>query len=82
MINLIYKEIKPSLLIVRGDNINSLLSKYDNKIKLKTFSMQSSQDDVVDYIINLDKYLVVGIGNMVGWGGVFLNKLKKYRSNV
>ena len=82
LINLIYKEIKPSLLIVRGDNINSLLSKYDNKIKLKTFSMQSSQDDVVDYIINLDKYLVVGIGNMVGWGGVFLNKLKKYRSNV
>ena len=82
LINLIYKEIKPDLLIVRGDNINSLLNEYGNEIKLKTFNMLSTQDEVVDTIINLDEYLVVGVGNMVGWGEKFLNKLEKYRSNV
>jgi len=82
LINLIHKEIKPDLLIVRGDNINSLLNKYNNKIKLITFNMSSTEDEVVNCIINLNKYLVVGIGNMVGWGGIFLNKLKKYHSNV
>ena len=44
--------------------------------------MLSTQDEVVDTIINLDEYLVVGVGNMVGWGEKFLNKLEKYRSNV
>ena len=76
-----YTKIKPDLLIIRGDNVSSLLKEYDDKIKLITFNMSSIENEVVDYIINLDNYLVVGIGNMVGWGDKFLNNLKRYYTN-
>ena len=81
LIELIYTKIKPDLLIIRGDNVSSLLKGYDNQIKLITFNMSSTENEVVDYIVNLNKYLVVGIGNMVGWGDKFLYNLKKYYTN-
>ena len=43
--------------------------------------MSSTENEVVDCIVNLNKCLVVGIGNMVGWGDKFLNNLKKYYTN-
>ena len=83
LIDVVYRNIKPDLIIIRGDNLTSITSSYENSnIKLKAFSMMSTQDEVISYIINLDSYFIMGIGNIVGWGDVFLDKLKKYKYNV
>ena len=83
LIDLVFTKIKPDLFIVRGDNILSIVEKYKtSKMKLKIFDMHLNQKDVVDYIINLDSCFIVGIGNIVGWGDEFLDKLKDYRANV
>ena len=34
-------------------------------------------DDIIDYIVNLKNYTIVGVGNMVGWGETFLTQLEK-----
>ena len=82
LIDLVYENIKPDLFIVRGNNVSSLMKKYHNdKIELKLFDMSSSQNDVVNYMINLNGYFIMGIGNIVGWGDNFLNHLKKYKVN-
>ncbi|MAW75502.1 MAG: poly-gamma-glutamate synthase PgsB [Candidatus Marinimicrobia bacterium] len=83
LIDIVYRNIKPDLFIIRGDNLTSITNSYKNSnIKLKAFSMMSTQDEVISYIINLDSYFIMGIGNIVGWGDVFLDKLKKYKYNV
>jgi hypothetical protein len=41
--------------------------------------MKSNQNDVINYILELNQYTVVGIGNIVGWGENFINKLKKFK---
>ena len=83
LIDIVYRNIKPDLFIIRGDNLTSITNSYKNSnIKLKAFSMMSTQDEVISYIINLDSYFIMGIGNIVGWGDVFLDKLKKYKNNV
>ena len=79
LINLIYEKIKPDLIIIRGDNVKGLIKDYENnKIKTKLFDMNSSSGELVEYIINLDNHSVVGIGNIVGWGESFLDKLQRY----
>ena len=50
----------------------------DNNVRTKLFDMNTSENTLVDYITNLENYFVVGIGNMVGWGENFLQKLKEY----
>jgi len=83
LIDIVYRIIKPDLFIVRGDNLSSIINSYKNSnIELKKFNMMSTQDEVISYIINLDSYFIMGIGNIVGWGDVFLSKLKKYKCNV
>jgi len=82
LINLIYEKIKPDLIIIRGDNVKGLIKDYENnKIKTKLFDMNSSSGELVEYIINLDNHSVVGIGNIVGWGESFLDKLQRYSIN-
>ena len=79
LIDLIYQKIRPDLLIVRGDNVSSLIKGYgDDKIKTKLFDMNASSSQLAQYIINLDNHFVVGIGNIVGWGENFINKLHRY----
>ena len=39
--------------------------------------MKSNQNDVINYILELNQYTIVGIGNMVGWGESFIKELKK-----
>ena len=81
LISLIYKNIKPNLLIIRGENVSSLINDYnDDKVQTKLFDMNASEDTLVDYITSLENYFVVGIGNMVGWGENFLQKLKEYKA--
>ena len=82
LINMVYEIIKPDLFIIRGDNLNSITKKYNNKdIELKLFDMLSSQNDVVNYITNLNGYFIMGIGNIVGWGDIFLKHLKEFQVN-
>ena len=76
-----YRRRAYSEIIIRADNISNLLPKYDvNDIELKQFSMSATVDDVVDEIINLNSFNVLGIGNIVGWGEEFLQKIKVYKS--
>ena len=77
LINLIHTKIKPDLLIVRGDNVKPLIADMDNS-KIKLFDMSSDQLDVINFMVNLNQHFIVGIGNIVGWGDLFLKKLKEY----
>ncbi len=80
LLDLVLKDIRPDMFIIRADNISNLLPKYDvNDIELKQFSMSATVDDVVDEIIKLNSFNVLGIGNIVGWGEEFLQKIKVYR---
>ena len=83
LINLVLREIKPKLLIIRGNNIpiNLIKDIERENIKLKIFEEKSSSDDLIDYIKSLDKFFIMGIGNIVGWGEEFINNLKEYRAN-
>ena len=79
LIDLVVKKINPDLFIIRGDNITSKMYSNNDNIKFKIFAMDTSQDKVVDYILQLKKHSIVGIGNMVGWGEIFLKQLEKYK---
>ena len=77
--DLVLKNIKPDVFIIRADNVDSILSQYNNKkIKVIKFGMSDSPETIINSIINMNKYHVLGIGNMVGWGEEFINKLKVY----
>ena len=74
------KHIKPDNFIIRGDDVGSILKEYKiSDIKLKVFNMVATHKEVIDYLNQLDKYTIVGIGNIVGWGDKFIREIKKYR---
>ena len=79
LIDLVVKRVNPDVFIVRGDNVKSYVDKNNKNIKLKVFPMSSSQIDIIDYITDLQNFTVIGIGNMVGWGEIFLKQLEKYK---
>lgn len=79
LIDLVLNRINPDLFIIRADNVEAKIAKYVNKTKIKNFTMKSNQNDVINYILELNQYTVVGIGNIVGWGEDFINKLKKFK---
>ena len=63
--------------LIRGDNLDiDILN-----MNIKLFPMNSTQDDVINYIVNLENHTIVGIGNMVGWGETFLKQLEKMSEN-
>tara|TARA_B100001559_G_scaffold270887_1_gene239125 strand:- start:121 stop:597 length:477 start_codon:yes stop_codon:yes gene_type:complete len=80
LINLVLNKINPDLFIIRADNVDLELSKNNNKIKIKKFPMKSNQNDVINYIVELNQFTIVGIGNIVGWGDEFVNQLKEFKS--
>ena len=80
LVELVLKHIKPEVFIVRADDIDSIIKNYEKtNIKLIIYNMQTSPNKVVDAINNLNNHLVVGIGNIVGWGDEFLSEIKKYK---
>tara|TARA_B100000959_G_C14925139_1_gene601194 strand:+ start:428 stop:1582 length:1155 start_codon:yes stop_codon:yes gene_type:complete len=79
LIDLVFHRINPDLFIVRGNNIKNDIDKYDVSTKVKLFSMDSSCDEIINYIISLNNYTIIGIGNIVGWGDTFLEKLKNHK---
>ena len=42
--------------------------------------MDTSPKKVVNTINNFNNHLVVGIGNIVGWGDEFLEEMKRYKA--
>jgi len=79
LIDLVMKKVNPKLFVIRGDNINSYIKKNNKDIKLEIFPMSSSQAEVINYIVDLQNFTVIGIGNMVGWGELFLKQLKEHK---
>jgi len=81
LISLVCNEIKPDMLIIRGDDIPSNLIGLIEKegINFKVFGEKTSPEQMADYFKRLDKFFIMGIGNIVGWGEDFVNKLKEYR---
>ncbi len=79
LIDLVLNRINPDLFIIRADNVEARIAKHGNKTKIKNFTMKSNQNDVINYILELNQYTVVGIGNIVGWGEDFINRLKKFK---
>jgi len=79
LIELVLGDIKPDFFIIRGDNVNSICDKYDYDNKqIKIFDMSSSPEEIVNEVIRMNDFFVLGIGNIVGWGEEFVKKLKEY----
>jgi len=80
LIELVLNHIKPDIFIIRADDIESIIKNYKKSdIKLIIYSMSSSPKTIVNEIIQLNQHLVVGIGNIVGWGDDFIHEIKKYK---
>ena len=85
LLSLIYTQIKPDVLIVRGENIGSEFHDYKQKypqIKSVQLPVKIGIKEMVAEFSKLDNYYIVGIGNMVGWGENFIQELKGFRKNV
>ena len=79
LMELVLNDIKPDLFIIRADNVSSMLSNYSiDKDKIILFDMSSNPSDLVDCIIDLNDYYILGIGNIVDWGERFIKELKEY----
>jgi poly-gamma-glutamate synthase PgsB/CapB len=83
LLSLIYSQIKPDALIVRGEKLGSKFHDYqqDNPhIKSVQLPYKIGIKEMVAEFSKFENYYIVGIGNMVGWGENFVQDLKKYRA--
>ena len=83
LLSLIYTQIKPDALIVRGEKLGSKFHDYqqDNShIKSVQLPYKIGIKEMVAEFSKFENYYIVGIGNMVGWGEKFVQDLKKYRA--
>lgn len=79
LLNLVLTRINPDLFIIRGNNIQNLISKYNSKSSIKLFPMKTTPNEVIDNMMKYENYAFIGIGNIVGWGEEFVNKLNKLK---
>jgi poly-gamma-glutamate synthase PgsB/CapB len=82
LLDMIFSRMNIDYLIVRGDNLeNDIASRCEDikKIKFSLFQYQDAPSQVINEISKLDNFLIVGIGNIVGWGESFMRELKKYK---
>jgi poly-gamma-glutamate synthase PgsB/CapB len=82
LLSLVYSQIKPDVLIVRGEKLGSKIHDYQQaNPHIKTIQLPYSVEikEIVKEFSKLENYNIVGIGNMVGWGEKFIQDLKKYR---
>ena len=81
---MIFSRMQVDYLIARGDNLDSEIQLRCERIKTINYSVFQSNDNtskIIDRISRLDNYLVIGIGNIVGWGEGFMRQLKEYRND-
>ena len=80
LIELVFNHIKPDLFIIRAHDIDSIIKNYSKSdIKLIIYDMETSPKKVVNNMNELNNYLIVGIGIMVGWGDGFMKEIKKFK---
>tara|TARA_Y100001970_G_C14238045_1_gene863125 strand:+ start:381 stop:1502 length:1122 start_codon:yes stop_codon:yes gene_type:complete len=83
LLDLVFKDISPDYLIVRGDNLdNDILIRrnYNKELQLTLFNNEDDFDLIINKISELNDYVIVGIGNIVGWGEDFIKKLREYKN--
>ena len=83
LLDMIFLKMEVDYLIVRGNNLDNGIQLRCKNIKVIEYSVFEDKDSaskIIDRISRLDDYLVVGIGNIVGWGEDFMRELKEYRN--
>ena len=83
LLDLVFKNVNPDYLIVRGDNLDNDISirrSYNKDLKFSLFNNEDNSELIIDKISQLDGYIVVGIGNIVGWGENFIKQLREYKN--
>ena len=83
LLSLIYSQIKPDVLIVRGEKLGSKFHDYQQmnpQIEMVQLPYSVGIKEMVSEFSKLENYYIVGIGNMVGWGEKFVQDLKKIRA--
>ena len=84
LLSLIYDKIVPDKLIIRGDKLDSMISKYDFEskgIEVIRFSDDSKPKTIIDVIGSFEESITFGIGNIVGWGDDFVKQIKEFKIN-
>jgi hypothetical protein len=85
MLELTFEEIKPEYLIVRGDKVESRISRlkhYSPETTVHVFSIDEKAEIVSKSILDLpDDTLIYAIGNQVGVGQEILELLSRKRNN-
>ena len=80
---MIFRKLKPEILILRGENFPSELKKLSDKnknIMIYKFPYSIKQEELIKFMSkNLDSFVVLGIGNIVGWGETLMKKLKEIK---
>lgn len=82
LLDMIFYDAQPDYLIVRGNNVNKEIIARCKEIKEVPFSIFYENDDyniINEKISEFDNYAVIGIGNIVGWGELFVQQLREYR---
>ena len=62
------------------DNDISIRRSYNKDLKFSLFNNEDNSELIIDKISQLDGYIVVGIGNIVGWGENFIKQLREYKN--
>ena len=71
--------LSESVFLIPRSQFKKEIEEAINKTKIKKFTMKSNQNDVINYMLELNQFTIVGIGNIVGWGDKFINKLRNYK---
>jgi len=83
LINLIFKKLKPEVLVLRGKNFPSELKKLSDKnknITIYKFPYSIKQKDLIKFMDDtLSNFVILGIGNIVGWGETLMKQLKELK---
>ncbi len=83
LINLIFDKLKPNVLFLRGENfpkeLDDLMEK-NKEIKVYKFPYSIKQKELIKFMgSRLNGFIVLGIGNIVGWGELLMKKIKEFK---
>ncbi len=82
LIELVYTQISPHALIIRGDFLPPeliVMKKKYPQTKVTIFPYAAKPEAVVEKLKEFHDNFIFGIGNIVGWGEEFMSELKRYR---